>query len=659
MPQIREADLHSQGEMTISNPRHFHLWHGTKMKFLGSILKLGILPGGLDKDRNSVHLSSYHQKDTRCKAGMRFDAEILIKIDTIQALKTGSTFFEGGAGAILCPTRIDPSAIISAELSSSSAMLYERPVPAGEQDSDDEPEAATGSQRPYTPSSSSGTQVPAKATPKMQIEIKAPPPKMQIPAKAEPKVQIKAMPKPLSDQQAQMQKAQMPVKAPPATISGSTVPKSPPLRPKASSSSSSSGSAQPKAIGPSGIVAPYDWLAGIGEDEEIKEEFKDEIKDEVKDEIKMEMKDEPTEVEESSKPEELIPKAAKFLPPEMRVDLEADSDVEESIGNLLSGGESSGAQAPADATSASEQADSGAQVPADDTAPTDSWVFDYTNVEFGDEEAEAVVRKFRNEYGVELDWVKRSRGRRTAAAQMVKRLRQYDKTARKPKHGFTGYEDRFEKDPVFRARMLQYGYGPDFRHIVETIYAPQKGPATGGGNRARGRGKGQGNKRSYEESSSSSSWRAGAWTAAAAWASGWRGASGYDIVLYDPDSRALVSQESPPSELAVYMDFIATPYFKMILFMIMALFFIIFVMYYIVRVRRPALRLSAITARWVKLLTHAWRLRFRMSLWAFLGQFLDGYDTAFSFHLRTVYLPPSGIPPKKPKSLKEQEDKKK
>ena len=405
--------------------------------------------------------------------------------------------------------------------------------------------------------------------------------------------------------------------------------------------------------------------------EELKEE---EIKDEMKDEIKEEDDDTtaaavPAVAEATTDEVEdrVQLRAARFLPPEMLVDLEADSDVEELINNDTNDRTGGGGQPPARSPERYFIGDAPDEVippeiPEEHIGGSsggqrqpNSWTFDYSNLELDDDESERTAQRFRTQYGIEVGWARKSRGRKSTAAIMTRRLHQYDKVARKPKHGFLNYEDRFEKDAVFRERMLQHGYGPDFRHMIETVYAPLKGPAVGGGNRGKGKGKGRGGKRNHEEMSrSSGSWQhAAQWAAGTAWTASWQGASGADV--HDDCSTAVTVWESNPASIIEH-----TGTFKSVYFYIMMLAVILVTSLIIViavrRRRMVSFGDNPTIHRWTKLLVHAWRVRFRLSLWAFLGQHLQLLDPAFSHHLRSVYLPPSGIPPRMSRRLRRLND---
>ena len=114
--------------------------------------------------------------------------------------------------------------------------------------------------------------------------------------------------------------------------------------------------------------------------------------------------------------------------------------------------------------------------------------------------------------------------------------------------------------------------------------------------------------------------------------------------------------------MVLYVDFINTNYYIIMLaLMLLVASFLLYVFFRSRRVLHSAHDLSPTILRWTKLLTHAWRLRFRMALWAFLGQRLQDYGAELSYRLRIIYLPPSGDKPKKSNRLKriEEENKKK
>ena len=62
------------------------------------------------------------------------------------------------------------------------------------------------------------------------------------------------------------------------------------------------------------------------------------------------------------------------------------------------------------------------------------------------------------------------------------------------------------------------------------------------------------------------------------------------------------------------------------------------------RQREPDL---LVVARWRRLIARLRRLRRLQSYWAFLGQYLQYYPRALRLRLRQVWLPPSGIPPRR------------
>ncbi len=73
------------------------LYHGTSSRFLGSILKNGILKC----TRNHVHLSS--DIDTARKVGIRHGGEVIIlKINTGEMVKSGIKFLKSKNGVWLC-----------------------------------------------------------------------------------------------------------------------------------------------------------------------------------------------------------------------------------------------------------------------------------------------------------------------------------------------------------------------------------------------------------------------------------------------------------------------------------------------------------------------------------------------------------------------------
>jgi hypothetical protein len=102
------------------------------------------------------------------------------------------------------------------------------------------------------------------------------------------------------------------------------------------------------------------------------------------------------------------------------------------------------------------------------------------------------------------------------------------------------------------------------------------------------------------------------------------------------------------------MDFINTQYYKFLIIMIIfIMMFLALAAYRFRRTQYNAFGLTPTLGRWAKLLTHAWRVRFRMALWAALGHHLQEFGAEFSYLLRKVYLPPSGVPPKKTNRLKQ------
>ena len=115
------------------NLPHHVIYHGTKLGHLGNITKLGLVPGGLSKDRNHIHFTPYHPKDERCCSGMRFDSEIILRVDVIAAVEAGVRFYSGAAGAVLSPDRVPSDAIFLAEDYKSGAKIWSRQEQGGEQ----------------------------------------------------------------------------------------------------------------------------------------------------------------------------------------------------------------------------------------------------------------------------------------------------------------------------------------------------------------------------------------------------------------------------------------------------------------------------------------------------------------------------------------------
>ena len=621
---------------------------------------------------------------------MRFNSEVLIKIDTVAAMASGVKLYEGEAGAILCNGRVSPECFVWVEMTDNGSIIWERARATTADESDEDVDQGSSSALPsgtQNPAPAAGRQVDGSQRPVSPQKVQTP--KSAVPVKAPPQassgIPVKAPPQQMSG---------IPTKAPPQASSGQPLWK--PSMPKPSSvakaltpqpvfsavqgSSSSSSNQVPIKAMPSSAFPPKEEYPG--QELDVLLSFLNPTSKHSSPALPVEIgsnvvKDESEVLAEKltkrswNKDEFDLPvKAAKYLPIEMIVDLEADSDVEESIKALIPGATGSGAQASANTPeeffvgdmpgeeipTAESTADfgTGQQQPGAGRRQPDTWNFDFSHVEFNDDQAEISARRFQNAYGVEVDWVKRSRGKKSQAAFMVRRLATYDKIARKPKHGYTGYEDRFDKDAVFRRRMLEKGYGPDFRHMVETVYAPRKGPATGGGNRGRGKGRGGKRDRDDVQDSGPRAWpRAAGWVAGATWASSWSGAAGTEVVLYNGNAHAVVTRESILSEVVAYMDFVDTAYYKVMLILVFLAFMLLFFLACIFhRAQRHQDGLTPTIRRWARLLVHAWRVRFRLSIWAFLGQYMQQLDPAFSHHLRTVYLPPSGIPPRMSRRLK-------
>jgi hypothetical protein len=137
---------------------------------------------------------------------------------------------------------------------------------------------------------------------------------------------------------------------------------------------------------------------------------------------------------------------------------------------------------------------------------------------------EAFEQHFQAEYGANVSYYRTVRGTtRTFASRAIKDLKKYDRQAER--HGFPNYEARYAGDSWFRESMNKLGYYDDLRTLCETKYIREKGPATGGGNRAPGYRKGKG--KAGEGRTSAGSAPYGSWTAAAWSASGWRTGYGY------------------------------------------------------------------------------------------------------------------------------------
>ena len=119
------------------------VYHGTSLDAMSKISQFGIVPGGMSGRRNEVHMSPYHQKDSRCVAGMRFDSEILIKLSVETMKSKGIRIFAGSAGALLSPDRIPPEAIETVEISSSGAIIFdqEKKKPEGDSEAESDLEA--------------------------------------------------------------------------------------------------------------------------------------------------------------------------------------------------------------------------------------------------------------------------------------------------------------------------------------------------------------------------------------------------------------------------------------------------------------------------------------------------------------------------------------
>ena len=52
MAEVKEDAIFWENQLTLERPRYYQVWHGTRMSSLRSILRLGLVPGGLDKDRH-------------------------------------------------------------------------------------------------------------------------------------------------------------------------------------------------------------------------------------------------------------------------------------------------------------------------------------------------------------------------------------------------------------------------------------------------------------------------------------------------------------------------------------------------------------------------------------------------------------------------------
>ena len=70
------------------------------------ILEEGIRPGGPRGDRKHVHCSPYYQRDKRCVAGMRFNADIQFHVNLRESIREGHVWYTSTAGAILTPETV-------------------------------------------------------------------------------------------------------------------------------------------------------------------------------------------------------------------------------------------------------------------------------------------------------------------------------------------------------------------------------------------------------------------------------------------------------------------------------------------------------------------------------------------------------------------------
>ena len=96
--------VYSEGDLLNGNiqGKPGFMIHGTRRAVWRDIIKGGLLAGGPRRRRALVHCSPFPQNDSRCVAGMRYDAEVSIYIDPQQFMREGNLLYESASGALLC-----------------------------------------------------------------------------------------------------------------------------------------------------------------------------------------------------------------------------------------------------------------------------------------------------------------------------------------------------------------------------------------------------------------------------------------------------------------------------------------------------------------------------------------------------------------------------
>ena len=525
---VTERDLFGEALASSASAKALPeaLYHGTFGVHLPSILKIGIVAGGLGKDRRHVHLAPFRNDDPRCVAGMRFDSEILIEIDPIKVHALGIKLYAGGAGAILTPDTIPPSCFKKVTATDTGIVLWVPPSPSEDQSSAARPSAVPlGNQAPVTPPLSKGqkqtsTQEWLSASSKRKAE-------------AENDIEEEFE---VPDIEVDEEGWQIPSKTvlPQSTASSSS---STAVGANIKNRYSSKSTSIPTPVKTEATSSKPETSAGAG-----KIAFWPPPGKSVKTNPSLikaelgEVKSSASEIVETARPTRVI-----------EVDLSEDEDVAEAVKKDQEGLPVCAYCAKVILAGAIYCFHCNRKIKREDddnSAAEDD----------EDREADAVVNDLQRKYGIKVEYIKTQRGAtRTVGSTMCKTLRKYDRRALAEGYlgvpnGYAGpFEEKLAKNATFRESLAKNGIYEDFRQLCDQKYSKEKGKAFGKSASAKGSKtsdpyKGKGGKGTGKTSGSYSGWKGAVWSAAAA--SSWKSAQGFsgEIVAKGDHQASAVGQ---------------------------------------------------------------------------------------------------------------------
>jgi len=98
------------------------LWHGARPEFLNSVMDVGLVPGGMNQSRNTVHLSPVHPWSEDIRKTMRTRVSVFIAVDPKGLLKENGEegelddVFQSSTGSVLVRKLIPPTHFVSVQV---------------------------------------------------------------------------------------------------------------------------------------------------------------------------------------------------------------------------------------------------------------------------------------------------------------------------------------------------------------------------------------------------------------------------------------------------------------------------------------------------------------------------------------------------------------